>query len=234
MNAIEILLTDHRHIKQLLKQLTNTPQGDHAARSGLVERIEADLRMHTRMEEDVFYPEFERATQGKHEAMRFEAVEEHRVAEKSIADLRLADTASDVFDGRAKVLKELIEHHVQEEERDMFPLMRDMMNETQLNELGHRMNALRVDLMAGTAEPQGTMAGMEKSAAAAIGKLEERAQAMISEAVEHPTQMMGKGVEAVVRSGATLAREVIGGARRGLDDASRSKREPETHDYRER
>jgi hypothetical protein len=79
--------------------------------------------------------------------MFFEALEEHRAAgDLVLPDLLRTDVSSDQFGGRAKVLKELVEHHADEEEKEMFPRAKALMDKAQLRELGERMATRKAEL----------------------------------------------------------------------------------------
>ena len=90
----------------------------------------------------------ERAKKEDDDKMFFEAMEEHRAAgDLVLPDLLGTDVQSDQFGGRAKVLKELIEHHADEEEKDMFPRARELLDRDVLIQLGERMQARKLELM---------------------------------------------------------------------------------------
>ena len=81
--------------------------------------------------------------------MFFEALEEHRAAgDLVLPDLLKTDAASEKFSGRAKVLKELVEHHADEEEKEMFPRAKKLLPKAELDELGARLEARKKELMA--------------------------------------------------------------------------------------
>ena len=94
-------------------------------------QIETNLRVHNAIEEEIFYPAFKNAGDGKDDAkMYFEALEEHRAAgDLVLPDLLKTEVDSEKFSGRAKVLKELFEHHADEEEKEMFTLQRQLLEE---------------------------------------------------------------------------------------------------------
>lgn len=232
MNALDMLNDDHRHIKQLLKNLVELSPGNTAAQAGLLDRLSFDLDLHAKLEEDVFYPALSEATAGQHEQAKFEAVEEHRLIEKALADLSAAVGQDEVFCGRAKVLKELVEHHVSEEDRDLFPLARKAMSAAELNALGHRMSVRRAELFAKIgeeAEAQATIEHPVERAREALGALEERAVETASALMKEPARVIGRGVEEVVRGGAHLAGEILGGVRKGLTEGRRETQANEEH-----
>ena len=126
MDAIALLKQDHKAVKALLTELADTTNRAQKTRTELLQKIATEIKAHAMIEEEIFYPAFkaagEKADDGK---MFFEALEEHRAAgDLVLPDLLKTDVQSDQFGGRAKVLKELIEHHADEEEKEMFPRAR--------------------------------------------------------------------------------------------------------------
>ena len=117
MDAITLLKNDHQKVRQLLSQLTEEESAD--KRQTLLDQIAVELEAHTAIEEEIFYPAFRKAgEQHDDEKMYFEAMEEHRAAgDLVLPDLKGTQPDSEKFGGRAKVLKELIEHHADEEEK---------------------------------------------------------------------------------------------------------------------
>ena len=149
MNAIELLKSDHQKVRGLLAELAETTHRASKTRIELLGKIALELRVHTTIEEEIFYPAFREAGE-KHEdeKMFFEAMEEHRAAgDLVLPDLEATEVDSDQFGGRAKVLKELVEHHADEEEKEMFPRARELLGVDALRELGARMQARKVELM---------------------------------------------------------------------------------------
>ena len=141
-HAIEMLKKDHKKMKQLLAELAESGERATKKRTELLETIEKELKIHTTLEEEIFYPAFRSANGKDHDRMYFEAMEEHRAVEKLVLpDLLKTEPGSESFSGRAKVLKELIEHHVDEEEQDMFPAAEKTMKTAELDEIAEKMAA---------------------------------------------------------------------------------------------
>jgi hemerythrin-like domain-containing protein len=141
-NAITMLKSDHATVKRLLRELDET--GDRAVkqREMLVAQIEREIKMHAQIEEEVFYPAFLAATKGKDGAELFyEAAEEHHIVDMVLPALKAANPKSNEFGAKAKVLRDLIEHHIKEEETQMFAKARQMFGDEQLRELGDLMQA---------------------------------------------------------------------------------------------
>jgi hemerythrin-like domain-containing protein len=146
-NAIELLEADHEKVRELLSQLVESTSRAEKKRRELLAKIEQELHVHTHIEEEIFYPAFKAAGNSEHKKMYFEALEEHRaVDELVLPDLKKTDPTSEKFSGRAKVLKELIEHHADEEEDEMFKLARKSMSREELQELGEKMEARKQEM----------------------------------------------------------------------------------------
>lgn len=146
-SALELLKEDHRKVKELLSELAQTTARAEKKRQQLLNKIDQELHVHTHIEEEIFYPAFKEAGSSEFSKMYFEALEEHRaVDELVLPDLRKTSPTSEKFSGRAKVLKELIEHHVDEEEKDMFKKASKAMSKEELAELGQRMAERKQEL----------------------------------------------------------------------------------------
>lgn len=151
MNATELLIQDHEKLKKLLTEITDTTDRAVKKRTELLAQIEAELHAHTQIEEDIFYPAYKKAG-GKDEAKSYhEAKEEHRAVESLVLpDLKTTDVGTVEFSGRVKVLKEMLEHHIEEEESEMFPDAEKLLSKDQLAELGERMEKQKNELLSAT------------------------------------------------------------------------------------
>lgn len=143
-NAITMLKSDHATVKRLLRELSES--GDRAVkqRETLVAQIERELKMHAQLEEEIFYPAFKAAARGKEaEDLFYEAAEEHHIVDMVLPALKAANPKSKEFKAKATVLKELVEHHIKDEETEMFVEARKLLNDDQLRELGDMMQGRR-------------------------------------------------------------------------------------------
>jgi hemerythrin-like domain-containing protein len=140
MNAIDLLIQDHKVVKKLLEELSSTTERAVKKRADLLHRIEQELQVHTALEEDILYPAIKQAG-GKEEAkMYYEAKEEHRTVDSLVLpDLLHTETGTLEFAGRVKVMKELLEHHIEEEEGELFPTAKKLLGKDQLEALGQAM-----------------------------------------------------------------------------------------------
>jgi hemerythrin-like domain-containing protein len=147
VDAIQLLKADHKKVKELLAELAKTTTRAAKTRSELLAQIRVDLEVHTTIEEEIFYPTFRKAGTKDDAKMYFEALEEHRAAgDLVLPDLLDTDVGSEQFSGRAKVLRELVEHHVKEEEEEMFKEAKKLLSAAELKALGARMEQRKVEL----------------------------------------------------------------------------------------
>lgn len=147
MNAIDLLKADHEKAKGILSQLSESTDRAVKKRTELLEKLELEVSIHTQLEEQILYPAY-KAAGGKAEAeMYYEAKEEHRTVDSLVLpDLKGTDPTSPEFAGRVKVIKELLEHHIEEEETDMFPHAKKILGKAKLDELGDQMLTLKASL----------------------------------------------------------------------------------------
>ena len=141
-NAIAMLKGDHTTIKRLLRQLNEATAVKERER--LVGLLEQEVKLHSQLEEEIFYPAFKAATRGSEsEDLFYEATEEHHIVDMVLPALKAANPKSHEFEAKAKVLRELIEHHIGEEETGMFKASRKMFSDESLRELGALMQERR-------------------------------------------------------------------------------------------
>ena len=144
MDAVALLKADHRKVEELFEQFENA-KGD-GRKKKLAEQICMELVVHTKIEEDIFYP----ACEGKvEEDLLKEAYVEHDGAKVLIAEIEAGGPDDEFYDAKVKVLSEMIEHHVEEEEKrveGMFSQARKA--GLDMDELGDRMAAEKEQLMA--------------------------------------------------------------------------------------
>ncbi|PHV18035.1 hemerythrin [Janthinobacterium sp. BJB303] len=142
MNAINLLLKDHKAVKALFTQYENLSDRSLATKKKLADQICQELTVHTQLEEEIFYPAVRRPIRDAD--LMDEALVEHASAKELIAQIEAMDPADDLYDAKVKVLSEQIEHHVGEEEGDMFPKVRQA--GVDLEALGREMAARKEQL----------------------------------------------------------------------------------------
>ena len=112
-DAVALLKADHKQVKEWFSQFESSRSA--AKKKTLATNICTALTVHTRIEEEIFYPAFLAATKDKD--MHHEAIVEHDGAKKLIAQIQDSDPSDDYYDSKVHVLPEMIKHHVKEEEQ---------------------------------------------------------------------------------------------------------------------
>lgn len=154
------LREDHRTLKELLDKLNATTHRGVKVRKELVRKLETELRHHTTLEEELLYPLFKENAPNQADAVAYhEARQEHQAADKVLKDLLRADVATNAFGGKAKVLSELVQHHVEEEERELFPRIKEVLTREQLVSVAEQMETRRQALKDGRAWNRASAAG---------------------------------------------------------------------------
>src|SRR4051812_40954340 len=142
--AIELLMSDHRKVEDLFEQFEQEKESDEGTRREIAQQICAELTIHAQVEEELFYPWLRENLEDDDMEMVEEAQVEHNTAKDLIAQIEGASDLDEVFNAKVKVLGEYIKHHVQEEENEIFPEVRDEQEE--LDELGQEMAARKGEL----------------------------------------------------------------------------------------
>jgi hemerythrin superfamily protein len=144
MNAIDLLKADHEKVKSILAQLSESTERAQKKRSELLDKLELEISTHTKLEEEILYPALKEAGTKEQDVMYFEAKEEHRTVDSLVLpDLKQTDPGTPEFAGRVKVVKELLEHHIEEEETEMFPQAKKLLGKAKLDGLGEQMEAMK-------------------------------------------------------------------------------------------
>jgi hemerythrin superfamily protein len=137
-DALSLLKNDHRAVEQLFEQFDElTPR---ATKTGakLRDKILRELSIHASIEQEVLYPVI-REMEPDLEPMVLEALQEHEIAERLLADVEKLDAEDKWFRPKMNVLIENVRHHVKEEEKELFPQVRQALDRQQLVELGDAM-----------------------------------------------------------------------------------------------
>lgn len=140
-DAITMLKADHKKVKALFKQVDELGEKAFAARAKLFTQIDEELTLHTKVEEEIFYPAFKEKTKAWSEQRDevLESYEEHAGAKELIAKLEGLHPKDETYKAKLSVLGEEINHHVKEEEGTLFPMARKLLSEAELDRLGARI-----------------------------------------------------------------------------------------------
>ena len=139
MDAIALLKADHDKVKKLLSDLETTTERGVKVRAELFSEIKGELTVHEIVEEEIFYPALKSHPKAKDIVL--EGYEEHHVVDVLMAELEQLDVTDETWGAKALVMKENIEHHIEEEEGEMFTQARQVFDRQELTDLGGRMAA---------------------------------------------------------------------------------------------
>jgi hypothetical protein len=145
MDAIELLESDHRRLEDLLKKGEETTARAVKGRTELLDTLTIELNAHELIEEKILYPALKPHSEAKDIVL--EGYQEHHVADVLVKELHGMARADERWGPKLKVLKESIEHHIGEEEGEMFRTARSVLSRAELEELGARMEAMKADAL---------------------------------------------------------------------------------------
>ena len=137
MDAITMLKTDHDKVKKLLTELETTTERGVKTREELFATIKGELTVHEVIEEEIFYPALK--SHPKARDIVLEGYEEHHVVDVLMGELESLDVSDETWGAKALVMKENVEHHIEEEEGEMFKQARQVFDQQELEDLGARM-----------------------------------------------------------------------------------------------
>lgn len=142
MNALELLMEDHRKLREMFEQVRATE--NRRQHKQLFKKIKAELDTHTYAEEKVFYPTLRKYEEFKDEVL--EAIEEHLQMKTLLESIDRLSEGDDRFDAKLRVLIDDTEHHIEIEESKMFPEVEGQFSEEELEELGQGLEAAKKEL----------------------------------------------------------------------------------------
>jgi hemerythrin superfamily protein len=158
MDALTMLEEQHEALDAMFEEYEDADGKDE--KQELFTQIADALAIHAAIEEKHFYPAVK---EQRTEDILLEALEEHLAAKRLIADLLQMSPEDETFDAKMKVLKEEIQHHVKEEEQELFPKVKRILSEEQLDTIGSKMEQMMEELEQG--EPRRAVLGQTRSAA---------------------------------------------------------------------
>jgi hemerythrin-like domain-containing protein len=141
MDALSLLKEDHHKVKKMLEELESTTERGVKTREELFTKLKHELTVHEAIEEDIFYPALKEHPKTKE--ITLEAYEEHHVVDTIVAEIEEVAYDDEKWGAKFTVMKENLEHHIEEEEGEMFPTARKVFDRAELEDLGERMAARR-------------------------------------------------------------------------------------------
>jgi hemerythrin-like domain-containing protein len=145
MNPFKMLREDHENIAELFEELDATSENAVAERERLFTKLQDALEAHARLEEEAFYPLLEAREETRE--LTLEAVEEHKVVRRLLSELARMAKDSGQWMAKLTVLRENVEHHVEEEEDELFKLARSALAPEEVEELADDLEIAREDII---------------------------------------------------------------------------------------
>jgi len=149
MDALTLLRRDHDKVKAILRELEPTTERATKTRTELFDRLHSELTVHELIEEEIFYPTLYQHPKSK--AIALEGYEEHDVVDTIMGELAALPVDDETWGPKAKVMIENLEHHIEEEEVEMFAKARQVLDRDELEQLGEAMERRRTEAQAGQA-----------------------------------------------------------------------------------
>jgi hemerythrin-like domain-containing protein len=145
MNALTLLKRDHAAVKEILQELDRTTDRGVKTRQELFSKVKRNLELHEAIEEEIFYPALKKHPKAKEIVL--EGFEEHHVVNGIVAELGAVPFDDETWGAKLTVMRENVEHHIDEEENEMFSKARQVLDEEDLAEIGARMQARKDELI---------------------------------------------------------------------------------------
>ena len=226
MDAITLLRDDHKTVERLFKRFEKAGDRAHVEKRQIVDRIIEELRVHAAIEEQVFYP-VARATVPDTEDIALESLEEHHIVKWVLAELADLDPSDERFDAKVTVLIENVRHHVDEEEGEFFPKVRDELGRKALADLGAALGRCEEDSADAPAPPSARRPARQHRGGAIAGvvdrvgdNLSGIAQGSVSAVQDLIARILGSSKPKVSPTGSTTARNRAKNVRRTASTAS--------------
>ena len=145
MDALSLLKEDHDKVKKLLEDLDSTTERGVKTREQLFSKIKQELEIHEAIEEEIFYPALK--DHPKTKELTLEAYEEHHVVDLVMAEIQGIPFDQETWGAKFTVMKENVEHHIEEEEGEMFKQAKQVFDEDELSQLGESMAKRKQELI---------------------------------------------------------------------------------------
>ena len=193
MNAFQLLKNDHQIVSGLFDQIESSSG---KAKTQLFTRLKSELDVHALIEEKIFYPALENKRESRE--ITLEAYEEHKVVKDLLAELANDSTADDEWDAKLKVLRENVDHHVEEEEGELFDKANNALSDEDLDRLGHEMEAEKARQLGQTPQRADRVAAKQRGAPRSTGS---RKQAKSPGVLSRLANLVGLGSSESARKG---------------------------------
>ncbi len=139
MNVLKLIKKDHSEVQSLFNKFEKTAKSSHEKREEIFEQIRRELQIHSRVEEEIFYPFFKALNGNSGRNLVSEALKEHKEIDELLTQISRLQPSDKNFDEKVETLFENVEHHIQEEEREIFQFAEEKCSEEQLENLGREV-----------------------------------------------------------------------------------------------
>jgi hypothetical protein len=139
-----LLKKDHEKVKGLFEQLQEDGEMEMDSREELFSQIQEEIEIHMEGEEKFFYPALDQADE-THEKV-LESYEEHHVAKTVLEEFEELDQEDERWMAKVKVLKEIVEHHVEEEEKELFKLAKKTLDKEEIQEISMQIQERKAEM----------------------------------------------------------------------------------------
>lgn len=151
MDAVELLKADHKKVKELFRKFESAGDRAYKEKKEIAETVFMELDVHAKLEEEIFYPAVRAKGNKEDQEVVDESFEEHHVVDVLIAEMRKMDPKDDGYEAKFAVVMEMVEHHIEEEEGEMFPDAQKKLG-NEMMALGERMMKRKEELTGETAK----------------------------------------------------------------------------------
>jgi len=139
MNVLKLIKKDHSDVQSLFNKFEKTARSAHEKREELFEQIRRELQIHSRVEEEIFYPFLKALNGNSGRNLVSEALKVHKEIDELLTQISRLQPSDKNFDEKVETLFENVEHHIQEEEREIFQFAEEKCSEEQLENLGREV-----------------------------------------------------------------------------------------------
>ena len=141
MDIITLLKKDHKVVNELFSIIAKTGEKAYKTKLSIFDKIDQELSLHVEIEETIFYPVIKKFKETK--PITMESYEEHALVKQLLSQIKTMHPEEDAWQAKLTVLKELVEHHVEEEETELFPKVKKLISLEEREVLGEKMKAIK-------------------------------------------------------------------------------------------
>lgn len=193
MKATDMLREDHEKVRALFKQYEAAGENAFKEKKEIVGQISRELDVHAKIEEEIFYQAFRNAPEEKGKKVVRESFEEHKIVKTLLGELAGMKPQDEQYDAKVTVLQEGVEHHADEEERELFPDAEELLGDEGLERLGAEMEDRKEELLREFERGSSSRSRTGATTAARIGGSRSKSSTGVSGSLESPSDRGKQG-----------------------------------------